>query len=950
MEQPQLQPISQPVMTEDVRVFENSQMIGVNSVNTDVATSETAVKRKRGRPPRGTLPQPRPPPMKKTKDEEDVCFICFDGGSLVLCDHRGCPKAYHPACVKRGEEFFRATDRWSCGWHQCNDCGKSCHYMCYTCTYSVCKGCTKKEVDFVSVRGNKGLCGTCMRIIVLIENSARGIKCEVDFDDKSSWEYLFKVYWMYLKGKLSLNFDEVLRAKSPWNGVVRVSCNVQAPHNVLGIRKVGNGYGSESSCIINSNSPVNKKAKGNIGDSASYSAGRNVQDLSTTSELNENKYVVKNQISLNEMANHDDTNAGDVRLGEFGVSKDILSLLHSTGMEQAVWHYQDPTGKVHGPFSMALLRKWKGTGYLPPNLRIWSEKQEKSILLTDALSKCSQNVSFPFNHEQQSLGASVTVVNKENSQDGQQSLGTSVMVVNKENSQDGLNIATRSEVCANNQIVMLIADEKVADVCTQSNGKESVKSNGGHTPSPVFTIQGDGDDSVKSNGGQTPSPGLTIQGDGNITNNGKDESVKSNSGYTPSPGLTIQGDGNITNNGKDESVKSNSGYTPSPGLTIQGDGNITNNGKDESVKSNSGYTPSPGLTIQGDGNITNNGKDESVKSNSGYTPSPGLTIQGDVNITNNGKDESVKSNSGYTPSPGLTTQGDGNISDGQSGHFERREESPKCEVSYADVQPALPSTAFDENLNEKPSLDKVVVGGNENQEKLKGNVNFGFNGFSEGPGNSGQSDQKQSDNEVNSGQYVNLGSNGSSEGPGNSGQSDQKQSDNEVNSGQSSGQNWRASDLVHSDIVHPPMDAPSWLAAIFGETDSVSDLLEQLEANEKGGELESPAEIMEWDDELTEGAITDCFGFAKALSPMLDGGKLDTLPSSSDLHLPSSDLHLSSQSQPVASKEPFQQADVHNHQVIGGEQSSKPSKAETEPTFPGISWNPAGQFSWESSR
>lgn len=34
-----------------------------------------------------------------------TCFDCF----------RGCPKAYHPACVKRGEEFFRATDRWSCG-------------------------------------------------------------------------------------------------------------------------------------------------------------------------------------------------------------------------------------------------------------------------------------------------------------------------------------------------------------------------------------------------------------------------------------------------------------------------------------------------------------------------------------------------------------------------------------------------------------------------------------------------------------------------------------------------------------------------------------------------------------------------------------------------------------------------------------------------------------------
>lgn len=39
---------------------------------------------------------------------------------------------------------------------------------------------------------------------------------QVDFDDKSSWEYLFKVYWLYLKGKLSLTLDELNQAKNPW--------------------------------------------------------------------------------------------------------------------------------------------------------------------------------------------------------------------------------------------------------------------------------------------------------------------------------------------------------------------------------------------------------------------------------------------------------------------------------------------------------------------------------------------------------------------------------------------------------------------------------------------------------------------------------------------------------------------------------------------------------------
>ncbi|KAD5960822.1 hypothetical protein E3N88_12294 [Mikania micrantha] len=37
----------------------------------------------------------------------------------------------------------------------------------------------------------------------------------VDFDDKTSWEYLFKVYWVYTKRKLSLTLDELTQAKNP---------------------------------------------------------------------------------------------------------------------------------------------------------------------------------------------------------------------------------------------------------------------------------------------------------------------------------------------------------------------------------------------------------------------------------------------------------------------------------------------------------------------------------------------------------------------------------------------------------------------------------------------------------------------------------------------------------------------------------------------------------------
>jgi len=42
-------------------------------------------------------------------------------------------------------------------------------------------------------------------------------KVRVDFDDRLSWEYLFKLYWLDLKGKLSLTMEELTAAKSRWN-------------------------------------------------------------------------------------------------------------------------------------------------------------------------------------------------------------------------------------------------------------------------------------------------------------------------------------------------------------------------------------------------------------------------------------------------------------------------------------------------------------------------------------------------------------------------------------------------------------------------------------------------------------------------------------------------------------------------------------------------------------
>ncbi|XP_008812561.1 zinc finger CCCH domain-containing protein 19-like isoform X1 [Phoenix dactylifera] len=199
-----------PVGGGDVAVEEEDERIAAESLV--VCVRRGGGRWKRGRPQKAHVG--RAPARRK--EEEEVCFICFDGGDLVVCDRRGCPKVYHPSCVNRDEAFFRAKGRWNCGWHICNICEKSSHYMCYTCTYSLCKGCIR-EGRFICVRGTKGFCETCMNTVMLIETNGHGNEKtdRVDFDDRSSWEFLFKDYWLDLKGKLSLTLEELKGARSP---------------------------------------------------------------------------------------------------------------------------------------------------------------------------------------------------------------------------------------------------------------------------------------------------------------------------------------------------------------------------------------------------------------------------------------------------------------------------------------------------------------------------------------------------------------------------------------------------------------------------------------------------------------------------------------------------------------------------------------------------------------
>ncbi|KAI3795437.1 hypothetical protein L1987_38091 [Smallanthus sonchifolius] len=193
----------------------DEEKVQETEIETEASTKGGGGKRKRGGKSSKATPKASATPRKTI--EEDVCFICYDGGDLVLCDRRNCTKAYHPSCVNRDEAFFQSKGQWICGWHLCTVCEKKADYMCYTCTHSLCKACTKTSVILcIREKEKKGLCVPCMNMVMLIEKQDNQV--DVNFDDKNSWEHLFKDYWTETKAKHNLSLAELEQAKSPWKG------------------------------------------------------------------------------------------------------------------------------------------------------------------------------------------------------------------------------------------------------------------------------------------------------------------------------------------------------------------------------------------------------------------------------------------------------------------------------------------------------------------------------------------------------------------------------------------------------------------------------------------------------------------------------------------------------------------------------------------------------------
>ncbi|KAK8961170.1 hypothetical protein KSP40_PGU011250 [Platanthera guangdongensis] len=159
-------------------------------------------------------------PVNKDEQSEDYCFVCKDGGHLRICDHKDCTKSYHPDCVNKDPTFLDADETWTCGWHSCCICHKTSTFKCFCCPTSFCQKCVRKA-EFGQVKETKGFCGECLRLAKLVENCADIDSDEekIDFDDRNTWEFLFKDYWPIVKRKEGLTLENVRYADALLNRV-----------------------------------------------------------------------------------------------------------------------------------------------------------------------------------------------------------------------------------------------------------------------------------------------------------------------------------------------------------------------------------------------------------------------------------------------------------------------------------------------------------------------------------------------------------------------------------------------------------------------------------------------------------------------------------------------------------------------------------------------------------
>lgn len=97
----------------------------------------------------------KPAPRKDFETfHEDECFRCGEGGVLVMCDKKKCPKSYHLACLDLDKP---PRGKWDCPWHHCDVCGKQSIQKCDFCPTSFCNEHYEEE-KFTALSDGLTLC------------------------------------------------------------------------------------------------------------------------------------------------------------------------------------------------------------------------------------------------------------------------------------------------------------------------------------------------------------------------------------------------------------------------------------------------------------------------------------------------------------------------------------------------------------------------------------------------------------------------------------------------------------------------------------------------------------------------------------------------------------------------------------------------------------------------
>ena len=114
--------------------------------------------------------------------------MCDEGGELIMCDKKGCPKSYHLSCVNR-DSIPRG--RWNCPYHHCDECGKASNQFCSQCPTSFCPA------------HHKNMAKTSDGLLLCDEHSGQVEKSDENLEDNNN----------------EVKALEKTREKSPTNGI-----------------------------------------------------------------------------------------------------------------------------------------------------------------------------------------------------------------------------------------------------------------------------------------------------------------------------------------------------------------------------------------------------------------------------------------------------------------------------------------------------------------------------------------------------------------------------------------------------------------------------------------------------------------------------------------------------------------------------------------------------------